>query len=216
MYIVYLSQNYHFYGLNVTGKKKDKTNKNTKTKNKTKNKTLTNKQQIYNNIIKKLVRLINMLLIKSRQTKHNQICLGFVCLFVLGLSSHSRILHYYGDVTIAREGLQTLTYTPHSLRLSSEGSLTCHTYCDTGLPFKMVMFEEPWHSGIEPRSPACEANALPIRQFGGWKTTKIIKYLIINYPWMTLLSWELVHSENYPFTLRMLTWSAILNVGLKF
>lgn len=67
MYIVYLSQNYHFYGLNVTGKNKDKTNKNTKTKNKT----LTNKQQIYNNIIKKLVRLINMLLIKSRQTKHN-------------------------------------------------------------------------------------------------------------------------------------------------
>ena len=71
MFIVYLSQNYHFYGLNVTGKNKDKTNKNTKTKNKTKNKTLTNKQQIYNNIIKKLVRLINMLLIKSRQTKHN-------------------------------------------------------------------------------------------------------------------------------------------------
>lgn len=67
MYIVYLSQNYHFYGLNVTGKNKDKINKNTKTKNKT----LTNKQQIYNNIIKKLVRLINMLLIKSRQTKHN-------------------------------------------------------------------------------------------------------------------------------------------------
>ena len=32
----------------------------------------------------------------------------------------------YGDVTITNEGLQILTYTLHSLRLSSEGFLVPH------------------------------------------------------------------------------------------
>ena len=71
----------------------------------------------------------------------------FVCLFVyLGLSSHLRIFHSYGDVTIAGEGLQILTYARHSWPLSSEGSLTCHTYCDTGHPFIMVISDDPWYS----------------------------------------------------------------------
>ena len=34
--------------------------------------------------------------------------------------------------------------------LRSEGSLTCHTYCDTGHSFIMVISEEPWHSHILP------------------------------------------------------------------
>ena len=33
---------------------------------------------------------------------------------LLGLSSHSRIFHSYGDVTITGEGLQILTYARHS------------------------------------------------------------------------------------------------------
>ena len=62
-----------------------------------------------------------------------------VCLFVWGLLSHSRIFHSYGDVTITGEGLQILTYVAHSWPLSSEGSLACHTYCDTGHKFIMVI-----------------------------------------------------------------------------
>ena len=92
--------------------------------------------------------------------------------------------------TIAGKGLHFFTYARHSWPLSSEGSLTCHTYCDTGLPFIMVISEDPWHShllpsvwqwschtcfydsgvsrpGVEPWSPACEANALPLRHRGG-------------------------------------------------
>ena len=38
------------------------------------------------------------------------------------------------------EGLQILTYARHSWPLSSEGSLACHTYCDTGHPFIMVNY----------------------------------------------------------------------------
>ena len=112
----------------------------------------------------------------------------FVCLFVWRLSSHSRIFHSYRDVTHAVEGLQILTNARHPWPLSSEGSLTYHTHYDTGLPFIMVISEDPWHShwafgsgtvttsfydsglsrpGIESRSPACEANALPLRHRGG-------------------------------------------------
>ena len=41
------------------------------------------------------------------------VCL-FVCLFVWGFTSHLRIFHSCGNVTITDEGLQILTYTRHS------------------------------------------------------------------------------------------------------
>ena len=70
----------------------------------------------------------------------------FVCLFLCwSLSSHSRIFQSYGDVTIAGEGLQFFTYARHSWPLSSEGSLTCHTYCYTGLSFIMVISDTHTH-----------------------------------------------------------------------
>ena len=52
----------------------------------------------------------------------------FICLFVRGLSSRSRIFHSYGDVSITDEGLPILTYARHSWSLSSEDYLSCHTY----------------------------------------------------------------------------------------
>ena len=42
-----------------------------------------------------------------------QLRLDFVCLFILSFSSHSRIFHSFGDVTIAGEALQVLTYARH-------------------------------------------------------------------------------------------------------
>ena len=54
-------------------------------------------------------------------------------LFVWDFSPHSRIVHSYGDVTIAGEGLQILTFARHSWPLSSEGSLAYHTHCDEGV-----------------------------------------------------------------------------------
>ena len=71
--------------------------------------------------------------------------IGF-CLFVC-LLSHSRIFHSYGVVTVAGEELRILTY---ARQLSSEGSLACHTYCDKGHPFIMVISEDPWHSHLLP------------------------------------------------------------------
>ena len=48
-----------------------------------------------------------------------------------------------GDVTIAGEELQILTFARHLWLLSSEGSLACRTYCDEGHPFMMVISEYP-------------------------------------------------------------------------
>ena len=50
-------------------------------------------------------------------------------LFLWGLSSQSRIFHSFRNVAITGEGL-LLTSTRNSWLLSSEGSLTCHTYID--------------------------------------------------------------------------------------
>ena len=60
----------------------------------------------------------------------------FVCLgFIVPLEN----FHSYGDVIISGEGLQILTSRP----LSSECSLACQTYYDTGHPFIMVISEDP-------------------------------------------------------------------------
>ena len=73
-------------------------------------------------------------------------------LFVCGLSSHSRIFHSYGDVTIIGKGLQIWTYVRQSWPLSSEGSLVCHIYSDTKPPFIMVISEDPRPSHLLPSS----------------------------------------------------------------
>ena len=64
-------------------------------------------------------------------------------LIVWGFTSQSKMIHSDGDVTITGEGLQSLSYTLHSWLLICEGSLECHTYCDTGQPFIMVISEDP-------------------------------------------------------------------------
>ena len=46
------------------------------------------------------------------------------------------------------QGLQFLTNTQYSWPLSIEGFLMCHTYCDTGHPFIMVILEDLWHSHL--------------------------------------------------------------------
>ena len=55
---------------------------------------------------------------------------------------HLSIFHSYGDVTIAGEGLQIWPILGTSWRLSSDCSLACHTYCETGHPHP----EDPWYT----------------------------------------------------------------------
>ena len=77
-----------------------------------------------------------------------------VCLFVLSFTSHSRIFHSHGEVTITGEGLQILTYARHSWPLSSEGSLACHTYWIRGICL--------WWSSPRTRDTrGCDSNTQP-------------------------------------------------------
>ena len=98
----------------------------------------------------------------------------------LRFSSQSRIFHSFGDVTITDEGLLILVYAWHSWPLSNEGSLVCHTYCDTGHPFMWsspttnnthlllnnwqwschYLFSNLSRPRIKPWSSSCEAKAV--------------------------------------------------------
>ena len=97
----------------------------------------------------------------------------------------------YEDVIITDEGLQILTYVRHSRPLSSEGSILCHTQIrhrptvynghlrepvtltpvseHLAVKLSLPVFYDLGLSrpGIEPRSSACEANVLPLRNRGG-------------------------------------------------
>ena len=61
----------------------------------------------------------------------------YVCMFVC--SSHSRIFHSFGDVTIIGERMKMIN-ARLVWPLSSKGSLACHTYCDLGHPSIIIKF----------------------------------------------------------------------------
>ena len=62
---------------------------------------------------------------------------GWGCVPVKNFSLICRRQLYQYQLTSARHF--------HVWPLSSKGSLECHTYCDTGHPFIMVISEDPWH-----------------------------------------------------------------------
>ena len=62
-------------------------------------------------------------------------------LFIWGLSSHSRIFHSYGRHH-NRWRAANFDICRQSWPLTSDGSLACNTYCDTGHPFIMVNCED--------------------------------------------------------------------------
>ena len=78
---------------------------------------------------------------------------------LLSFLSHSRDFHTYGDVSITDEGLQILTFARHSWPLNSEGSLACHTYCDTAHPFIMVI---SWTRDTQTRYRAFSSGSVTI------------------------------------------------------
>ena len=92
-----------------------------------------------------------------------------------GKSSRSEIygreLHEYltkvclfGVFRPTREFFTHMETSPLSLKgckfwhmLDTYGSLACHTHCDTGQSFIMVIFEDSWHSHLLPSSGAVTA-----------------------------------------------------------
>ena len=87
---------------------------------------------------------------------HWHIYTYMICLFVFfvwGFSFHSRIVHSYEMSPWPVKGC--IFFNLYSALMAiqvlySEGSLACHTYCDKGLPFIMVIVEDPWHLHLLP------------------------------------------------------------------
>ena len=65
-------------------------------------------------------------------------CLFVYLEFIVPLENCSLIWRRYH----CRRRAANLTYARHSSPLSTEGSLTFHTYCDTGLPFIIFISED--------------------------------------------------------------------------
>jgi hypothetical protein len=68
---------------------------------------------------------------------HDEVCL-FVC-----FESHEQFFSYLATVAITGDWAANLDLCLALTALSSEGSFTCHTYCDTGPPFFKVISERP-------------------------------------------------------------------------
>jgi hypothetical protein len=76
----------------------------------------------------------------GRKTVNNQSC---VCLFVC-FESREQFFSYLATVTIAGDRAANLDLCLALTAFSSEGSFTCHTYCDTGSPFLRSYPKDPW------------------------------------------------------------------------
>jgi hypothetical protein len=70
------------------------------------------------------------------------VLISFICLFVC-FEPHEQFFSYLAAITIAGDRAANLDLC---LALSSEGSFTCHTYCDTGPPFLWSYPKDPWFS----------------------------------------------------------------------
>ena len=75
--------------------------------------------------------------IQSFNTEFNN--MHHLCLLVCGVFYIPTWDFFTQTSPLPVKGLQILTYARHSWPLSSEGSLACLTYCDTGHPFIMVI-----------------------------------------------------------------------------
>jgi hypothetical protein len=68
--------------------------------------------------------------------------MGKVCLFIC-FESHEQFFSYLASVTIAGDRAANLDLCLALPAFSSEGSFTCHTYCDMGPPFLRSYPKDP-------------------------------------------------------------------------
>jgi hypothetical protein len=67
---------------------------------------------------------------------------GLVCLFIC-FELHEQFFSYLATVSIAGDRAANVDLCLALTAFSSEGSFTCHTYCDTGSPLFKVISERP-------------------------------------------------------------------------
>jgi hypothetical protein len=77
--------------------------------------------------------------------KKKIICKVWV-LFCFCFESHEQFFSYLATVTITGDRAANVDLCLALTAFSSEGSFTCHTYCDTGPPFLRSYPKDPWFS----------------------------------------------------------------------
>jgi hypothetical protein len=87
--------------------------------------------------------------------------------------SHEQFFSYLATVTITDDGAANLVLCLALAAFSSEGSFTCHTYCDTGPPLLRSCRKDPWFSLLNAVLLAKE-QPLPILNVLG--LTRLIRY----------------------------------------
>jgi hypothetical protein len=70
------------------------------------------------------------------------------CLFVC-FELHEQFFIYLAAVTISSKKAANFDLCLELTAFSSEGSFTCHTYCDTGPPFLRSYPKDPWFSLLD-------------------------------------------------------------------
>ena len=73
-------------------------------------------------------------------------CVCFVCLFGFFRPTWELFTHLETFLL----PVKGCTFWPMLSAHGSEGSLACHTYCNTRRPFMTVISEDPWHSYLMP------------------------------------------------------------------
>ena len=72
------------------------------------------------------------------------------CLFGLFHPTQEFFLHMETSTLLTKGCKFWPIQSTHGHGAVHEGSLACHTYCDTWHPFIMVISEDPWHSHLLP------------------------------------------------------------------
>ena len=137
-------------------------------------------------------------------------------------------------------------YARHLWPLSSESSLACHTYWDTGHPFIMAISADPWHSHLLPSvwQWSCHYLFIRLRSVASWIRTPNLPLAnknndLLFYGWKNFLCFQfqsrMFHSfrdvtlasegpENLSLCLTLtafeqggvLTWHTCFNLGPRF
>ena len=82
---------------------------------------------------------------ENEESHQHYLVFCFVCLwFFVPLEN------FFTHIKTSPLQVKGCKFPRHLWPLSSEGSLACHIYCDTGHPFIMVISEELWHWQLLP------------------------------------------------------------------
>jgi hypothetical protein len=124
-----------------------------------------------------------------------------LCLFgFFYFESYEQFFSYLATVTITGDGVANLDLVCLALTaFSSEGSFTCHTYCDTGPPFLRSYPKDPWFSLLNAVLLAKEQSLPILNVFGLTRPARagleLTTYRLLSETTTTRLRKRVIHTN---------------------